>query len=320
MKAIRVEQFGGPEAMRVMEVPEPQPAAGQVLVRIHAAGVNPVDTYIRAGTYARLPSLPYTPGIDGAGRVEALGDGVTHFQPGDRVYVAGSISGTYAELCVCAADQLHPLPETISFSEGAALGVPYATAYRALFQRARARSGETILIHGGTGGVGLAAVQFARAAGMKILATGGSDSGRARLEQQGANAVFDHRRDGYLQEIIAHTGGRGVDVILEMLANVNLGHDLALLAPGGRVAVIGSRGPVEINPRDAMARDADICGVMLFNTPPAELREIHRAIRQGLENGSLRPVIARQLPLENAPAAHTAVMAPGAGGKIVLVL
>ncbi len=320
MKAIRVEQFGGPEVLRVAEIPEPRPSAGQILVRLHAAGINPVDTYVRSGKYLRLPPLPYTPGADGAGRIEALGDGAGPLANGDRVYVAGSITGTYAELCLCEVAQVHPLPAAVGFAEGAALGIPYVTAHHALFGRAAAKPGETILIHGGTGGVGLAAIQLAKAAGFTVFATGGSETGLLLLREHGADSVFDHHNLGYLDQIREATGGRGVDVILEMLANLNLGHDLTLLAPGGRVAVIGSRGPVEINPRDAMAREADIRGVMLTNAPPEQLAAIHRDLQSGLERGTLRPVVGRQFPLASAPEAHDAVMSPGAHGKIVLVL
>lgn len=319
MKAIQVESFGAPEVLQLAELPDPQPAAGQVLVRIRAAGVNPVDTYIRAGTYARKPALPYTPGLDGAGTVERLGEGVSGLVVGQRVYVAGSISGTYAELALCSAGQVHPLPETVSFAQGAALGTPYVTAHFALFHRSRAQKGETVLIHGASGGVGLAALQLALAAGLTVFGTAGSEVGRVLLVEQGAHAVFDHSKLGYLEEITAATGGRGVNVILEMLANVNLGHDLTILAPNGRVAVIGSRGPVEINPRDVMARNADILGVMLFGAPAEVIADIHRALRAGLESEALRPVVGREIPLAEAAEAHRAVMASGAAGKIVLV-
>ncbi len=320
MKAIRVEAFGGPEVLKVAEAPEFRPGPGQVLVRLHAAGVNPVDTYIRSGKYARLPELPYTPGFDGAGRVEELGANGHTLTPGQRVYVAGSLTGTYAELCLCAAEQVHPLPESVSFAQGAAIGVPYATAYRALFQRAQAQRGETVLIHGATGGTGMAALQLARAAGLRVVATGGSEEGRAQLLREGAEAVYDHHSPDYASDILEHTDGRGVNVIIEMLANVNLGRDLTLLAPHGRVAVIGSRGPVEINPRDAMAREADIRGVMLFSAPPEELAAIHRALGERLEKGELNPVVGAQFPLAEAAKAHEAVMSGGAKGKIVLVL
>lgn len=319
MKAMRVHEFGGPEVIKLEEVPDLKPGEGQVVVRVHAAGVNPVDTYIRSGIYALKPDLPYTPGFDAAGTVMAVGPGVGHIAVGDRVYVGGSVSGTYAEQALCAAAQAHPLPDNVSFAQGAGVNVPYATAYRGLFQRAKAVAGETVLVHGASGGVGTAAVQLARAAGMTVIGTGGSERGRALIAEQGAHHVVDHNDPGYLDQIMNLTDGRGVDVILEMLANVNLGKDLPLLARGGRVVVIGSRGTVEINPRDTMGRDACILGMVLLNAPPDELASIHAGLRAGLENGTLRPVVGKEMPLSDAPEAHKAVMAPGAYGKIVLV-
>src|SRR6059058_5019218 len=320
MKAIRVHQFGEPEVLRLEEVPTPKPGPGQVLVRMHAVGVNPVETYIRAGTYARLPALPYTPGNDGAGAVEQVGPDVNEFEPGDRVYTAGSISGTYAEFALCKKDQVHPLPANISFAQGAAMGTPYATAYRGLLQRADAKPGETVLVHGASGGVGTAAVQLARARGLRVFGTAGSDEGRKLAREQGAHEVFDHRAPDHFEQIMKATGGRGVDVIAEMLANVNLGKDLTILAKGGRVAIIGSRGRVEIDPRDTMQRDVDLRGMVLPNTPPKEMASIHAALVAGLENGALRPVIGKEFLLSEAAQAHRAVMEPGALAKIVLVL
>ena len=318
MNAIRVEQFGGPGVMKLMEVPQPRPGPGQVLVRIHATGVNPVETYIRAGTYARRPDLPFTPGNDGAGVVEEVGEGVAAFRPGDRVYTSGSISGTYAEYALCEAAQVHPLPAQASFSQGAAMGTPYATAYRGLLQRGAALPNETVLVHGASGGVGTAAVQLARARGMRVLGTASTERGRALAREQGAHEVFDHGASDYLAEIMEATSGRGVDVIVELAAHINLAKDLTILAPRGRVIVIGNRGPVETNARDAMSRDADIRGLVLPNTPPAEMAAIHAALVAGLENGTLRPVIGKELPLAEAPQAHRAVMEPGSSGKIIL--
>jgi NADPH2:quinone reductase len=319
VKAIRVKQFGGPDTLQLEGVATPQPGPGEVLVRIHAAGVNPVETYIRAGTYARLPELPYTPGNDGAGVVEQVGADVSEFNPGDRVYTAGSLSGTYAEFALCKKEQVHPLPGNVSFAQGAAMGTPYATAYRGLLQRAVAEPGETLLVHGASGGVGTAAVQLARAHGLRVFGTAGSDEGRKLAREQGAHEVFDHRAPDHFEQITKATGGHGVDVILEMLANVNLGRDLTILAKSGRVVIIGSRGPVEINPRDTMQRDADVRGMILPNTPPAQMASIHAALVAGLENGTLRPVIGKEFPLAEAAEAHRAVMTPGAIGKIVLV-
>jgi NADPH2:quinone reductase len=319
MNAIRVHEFGGPDVLRLQEVPTPQPGPGEVLVRIHAVGVNPVETYIRSGTYARLPELPYTPGNDGAGVVEQVGPDVSEFKSGDRVYTAGSITGTYAEFALCKREQLQPLPANVSFAQGAAMGTPYATAYRGLFQRADAKPGETVLVHGASGGVGTAAVQLARARGLRVFGTAGSDKGRKLAREQGAQEVFDHRAPDHFEEIMNATGGRGVDVIVELLANVNLGKDLTILAKAGRIVVIGSRGRVEIDPRDTMQRDADVRGMILPNTPPAELASIHAALVAGLENGTLHPVIGKEFPLADAPEAHRAVMESGALGKIVLV-
>lgn len=320
MKAIRVEQFGGPEVLQLREIPVPEPGANQALVRLRAIGVNPVESYIRSGTYAMKPALPWTPGSDGAGEIISAGGGNGDgFRPGERVYLSGSISGTYAEFALCEARQLHRLPENVSFAQGAALGVPYATAHRALFIRGGAQPGETVLVHGASGGVGIAAVQLARARGLRVFGTAGTSAGARLVREQGAHEVFDHTAADYRAAVLGAMGGRGVDLIVEMLANVNLGHDLRLLAHGGRVVVVGSRGPVEINVRDAMSRDADIRGMTLFNAVPPELARIHAALGAGLENGSLRPVIGREFPLAAAPAAHEAVMAHGAHGKIILL-
>lgn len=318
MEAIRVAQFGGPETMRLEEVPDLQPGRGQVVVAIRAAGVNPVDTYIRSGVHARKPALPFTPGLDGAGTVLKVGEGVGGFSVGDRVYVGDSLSGTYAEQALCEAGQVHPLPENVGFEEGAAIGVAYATAYYALMQVTRAMTNETVLVHGGSGSVGTASVQIAKAHGMNVIATAGSERGRELVRQQGADHVVDHNAATYQDAILAYTGGRGVDVILEMLANKNLGNDLHLLARNGRVAIIGSRGPVEINPRDAMIRNAAILGVFLFNIGPSEMTDIHAALYAGLRKGMLKPVAGERMPLSDAMRAHGKVLQPGSYGKIVL--
>ncbi|MBM3264967.1 MAG: NADPH:quinone reductase [candidate division Zixibacteria bacterium] len=319
MKAIKVREFGGPEVMKLEDTADVVAGEGQVVVRVHAAGVNPVDTYIRTGTYAVKPNLPYTPGLDAAGVVESAGTGVTHVKPGDRVYIAGSISGSYAEKTLCNSGQVHPLPDNVSFAQGACVFVPYGTAYRGLFQRGGAKAGETVLIHGASGGVGTAGVQLARAAGLTVIGTGGTERGRALVKAQGAHHVVDHGDPDYLRQIMDLTEGRGVDMVLEMLANVNLAKDLTLLARGGRVVVVGNRGTIEINPRETMGRDACIMGMVLLNTPAAELASIHAGLYAGLENGSLRPVVGQEIPLAEAARAHIAVMEPGAYGKIVLI-
>ncbi len=319
MKAIVVHEFGAPEVMKFEEIAKPAPGPGQILVRIQAAGVNPADTYMRSGNYARKPALPYTPGVDGAGVIEAVGAGVTGWKSGDRVYLAGSATGTYAECATVAATDAYRLPEKISFAQGAAIHIAYATAYRALFQKAHARPNEWVLVHGASGGVGIAAVQFARAAGMRVIGTAGTDRGRELVAREGADYVIDHRAPDSAARILELTSGRGTDVILEMLANVNLGNDLKMLAPRGRVVVIGSRGEVQINPRDLMMREGAILAVLLWNVPAEEMAMIHAAIGAGLENRTLRPIVGKELPLAEAPRAHKEVLDPGAYGKIVLV-
>ncbi|HMF97285.1 MAG TPA: NADPH:quinone reductase [Vicinamibacterales bacterium] len=323
MKAIRVHEFGGPSVLKLEEIPDLQPGSGEVVVRVRAAGVNPVDAYMHTGTYARKPALPYTPGQDGAGDIESVGAGVTAFEAGDRVYIAGTANtiagaGTYAEHARCAPSQLHRLPDRTSYGQGAALGVPYCTAYRALFHRAQARAGETVLIHGATGGVGIATVELAHARGLFVIGSGGTDKGLAAVREHGADLVVNHRDATYADAIMQATGGRGVNLIIEMAAHVNLDRDLGLLAKFGRVVVVGNRGRVEIDARQAMGRDAAILGMTLFNVGEAELAEIHAALAAGLANGTLNPVVGRELPLADAARAHEAVMEPGALGKIVL--
>jgi NADPH:quinone reductase len=316
MKAIRVHQFGGPEVLKLEDVPTPKPSAGEVLVRIHAAGVNPYDTYMRAGTYAVKPALPYTPGSDGAGVVEAVGEGVTKVKSGDRVYTARTISGAYAEYALALEEQVHPLPANIDFKQGAGIWVPYGTA---LYHSAKAHASETVLIHGASGGVGTAAVQIARAMGLTVLGTAGTQQGLDLVKREGAHRVFDHRKSGYQEEILQATGSRGLDIILEMLANVNLAHDTKLLANNGRVIVIGSRGEVTINPRELMGRRASIRALVLWSITPEEEADIHAGIFAGLENGTLRPVVGKEFPIAEAARAHKEVLEPGAAGKIVLV-
>jgi NADPH2:quinone reductase len=318
MRAIIVEKFGGPEVLHFQHLPDLKPGPDQVMVRVHAAGLNPVDGYIRSGNYFRLPPLPYTPGMDGAGLVESVGSQVRGYRKGQRVYLSGSITGTHAELCLCLPSQIHPLPPQISFEEGACLGIPYATANYALFHRASPRRGQTVLVHGATGGVGVAAIQLAKRAGLRVIATGGSETGRIMLKNLGADLIFDHHQPGYHQDILECTKNQGVDVILEMLANVNLGRDLPLVAQGGCVVVVGCRGPVQIQPRDLMMREADIRGAMILHAPSGVVARVHSDILSGLTDGTIKPIVRARFELENSQQAAELQSLPGACGKIVL--
>lgn len=324
MRAIRVHQFGDPSVLQLDEVPTPEPGPGQVQIRVHAAGVNPVETYIRSGRYATLPMPPFIPGSDGAGSISALGSGVTRWKVGDRVFfhgtVAGRSYGSYAEVAVCDEDKVYRLPAKVGFSEGAALGVPYATAYQALVVKARPKPNEIVLVHGASGGVGTAALQLARWKGLRVIGTAGSPDGLDLVKANGAHLAVSHKEALYgdlIREAADH--GRGPDIILEMLANINLDQDLDLVGRGGRIVVIGNRGRTEIDPRKIMAKDAAILGVMLWNQTYEELGAIYADVTLGMEQGALVPVIGQEIPLAEAPRAHDAVLTPGAYGKIVLI-
>lgn len=320
MKAIVVSQYGAPDVLKLQEVADPLPQRGQVVVKIHATGINPVETYKRAGTppYNSGP-MPYTPGSDGAGEIIALGEGVENWKVGDRVYIYSfNGAGTYAEMCLCDQSQVFALPGGLSFQQGAAIGVPYATAHRALFGKASAQAGEWVFIHGATGGVGVAAIQLAKRAGMQVGGSAGSAAGEAFLESLGLKYTTNHNAPDYLSDVLGMTCGRGCDIILEMLANQNLNTDPQVLAPFGRIVIIGNRGEATVNARDWMSRDASIFGMVLPNASAAQLQEIHADLGMGLADGSLRPVIAQSFAPEQAPQAHEAVMQSGARGKIVL--
>jgi len=320
MKAIQVHEFGDAEVMQYEDVTNPTPAAGEVVINVEAIGVNPVDTYIRAGVHLIKPELPFTPGGDAAGTILSLDDGVSQFKIGDRVYVAnGRGTGCYAEQVALGADRILPLPDNVSFAQGAAVGSPYGTAYWALVNRGHGKAGETVLVHGASGAVGTAALQIAKSMGINTIGTAGSERGLELVRQQGAAHALDHTQDGYLDAIGELTSGKGPDLILEMLANVNLPRDLEVVAKYGRIVVIGNRGPVEINPREAMMKEIDIRGIARFNATPEEMAELNAAIGRGLADGGLTPVIGKELPLAQAVEAHDAVLRPGAYGKIVLI-
>jgi NADPH2:quinone reductase len=318
MKIIEVKKFGDPHVMELVEKPIPVPGSEEVVIQVHAIGVNPIEAYIRAGTYPTLPSLPYTPGSNVAGIIESCGPDVAQWQPGDRVYSAATISGAYGEMALCSSNQIFSLPSNISFAQGAAIGVPAATAWRALFVRGRGRQGERLLIHGASGSVGSAAVQLARDAGMVVFGTAGSEQGCTLVKKLGAESI-NHNEQGYEQALFKATSGEGFDLILEMLANKNLEKDLNLLAPRGRVIVIGSRGRIEIDPRLTMGKETEIRGLALFNATREEVRATHAALGSAIERGILIPTISREMTLADASLAHQLVMQDGNCGKIVLI-
>lgn len=326
MKAIRVENFGDSRVMQLRDVQEPVAGPKQALIRLHAAGVNPVDTYIRSGTHATKPALPYTPGFDGAGEVIELGPEWPRPEVtvGSRVWCCRSVTGTYAEQCVCDSKSVALLADNVSYEAGAAVGTASMTAWLALVPKAGATQGDTVLVHGASGGVGLSAVQFAKGMGCTVIGTAGTDKGLHEVIMHGADFAVNHREAGYESKIVGLTGGKGPDVILEMLANVNLVRDMQMIAPRGRIIVIGNRGEITINARMLMAKDSSVTGIALLNAKDVEWALALRAVRDSLATGSLKPLVHHKMPLAEAPRAHDLVMDPssaggGALGKIVLL-
>lgn len=323
MKAIRVSQFGGPEKLVYTDVEDVVAGKGEVCVRLFAAGVNPSDTYTLTGTYAfSIPQLPYTPGLDGGGIIEAIGEEVTNVSVGDRVFVASlagsSSTGTFAQKMVCDATLVHPLPEHVSFEQGAALGVPALTAYRALFQRASLKPGQTVLIHGASGGVGLQVVQMAKSHGAKVIGTASKPEGKKMVQQAGADYVIDHVTEETIDDVLTLTDSTGPNVIIEFLANKNLETDLKLIAPFGKIVIIGNRGSIEINPRLAMQKECDILATALWNAPKEEYQQSIDGVIGMLKSGALSPIIGTTLPLSQASQAFEQLAKGVGNGKLVL--
>ena len=243
MKAIRAHSFGGPEVLKLDEIDDPVPGPNEVVIDIRAAGVNPADTYMRNGTYAIVPDLPYIPGGDAAGVVLAVGANVKNFVVGDHAVVGTAMSmdltGCYAERIKRPESEVLHLPENVTFAEAAAFGVSYTTAHYGLFERGGARAGETVFIHGASGSVGTSAIQLAKRAGLTVIGSGGTEKGLDLIRAEGADLAVNHTQDGYLDEVTAFTNGEGPKLVLEMLADVNLAADMDLVAKYGRIIIIG---------------------------------------------------------------------------------
>jgi NADPH:quinone reductase len=323
MKAIRAHSFGGPEVLQLETVDDPVHGLGEVVVEVRAAGVNPADTYMRSGTYAIRPELPYTPGGDAGGVICAMGPDVKQHKVGDRVFVGTALSfdltGCYAEKVKRKASEVLPLAEGISFAQAATFGVSYPTAHYALFERGGAKAGETVFIHGASGSVGSSAIQLAKRAGLRVVGSAGTAKGLELVRAEGVDHAVNHTEAGYMNDVRRLTGGNGPELILEMLANVNLAADMDLVAKYGRIIVIGNRGEVTVNPRVAMMKELDIRGIALWNATAAQMKPAMRDILAGVADGSLRPVVGREMRLSEAAAAHLAVLEHGIGGKIVLI-
>ncbi|UPW08058.1 NADPH:quinone reductase [Gordonia terrae] len=322
MKRILVEKFGGPDELKCVDSVGHLPGDDEVVVRVYASGVNPADAYIRTGQYAfALPELPYTPGTDCAGEVLAVGSGVDRWVVGDRVYVVdvdGTTSGTYAQTVNCVERTVRPLADRLSFAQGAALGIPAVTAYRALHQRGGAQPGEAVLVHGASGAVGSLVVQMAVAAGLWVIGTAGSETGRESVLADGAHHVLDHTRPGYLDAVPGLTAGAGVSLIIEMLANVNLEHDFTVLGRRGRIVIVGSRGTLNFAPRRTMVAEADIRGTAVWNMNRDEVKQALQHIEVLVEHRLLTPRVGATFALSEAAAAHRSILGVHPPGRMVL--
>ena len=231
----------------------------------------------------------------------------------------GSYStGTFAQKVVCDKTNVYPLPDHVSFEQGAALGIPALTAYRALFQRANLRPGQIVLIHGASGGVGLQAVQMAKAHGAKVIGTASKPEGKKMVEQAGADFVIDHVTEATIEDVLALMDGNGPDVIIEFLANRNLETDLKLIAPFGKIVIIGNRGSIEINPRLAMQKECDILATALWNAPKDEYEQSIHGVIGMLKSGALRPIIGKTFSLQKASQSFEELAKGIGNGKIVL--
>jgi NADPH2:quinone reductase len=278
---------------------------------------------MRSGTYAIRPELPYTPGGDAGGVICAMGPDVTQHKVGDRVFVGTALSfdltGCYAEKVKRKASEVLPLAEGISFAQAATFGVSYPTAHYALFERGGAKAGETVFIHGASGSVGSSAIQLAKRAGLRVVGSAGTAKGLELVRAEGLDHAVNHTEAGHMNDVRRLTDGNGPELILEMLANVNLAADMELAAKYGRIVVIGNRGEITINPRVAMMKELDIRGIALWNATAAQTKPIMLDILAGITEGSLHPVVGREMGLSEAAAAHVAVLEHGVGGKIVLI-
>ncbi|HVS42487.1 MAG TPA: NAD(P)H-quinone oxidoreductase [Candidatus Dormibacteraeota bacterium] len=325
MKAIVVDSPGDPEVMHLAEVPDPSPGPGEVLVRAHATAVNRADTLQRRGFYPPPPGASEIIGMEVAGEVAGLGEGVDGWTVGDRV-MALLAGGGYAELVAIPAGQLMPVPQGMSWTDAAAIPECFLTAHDNLFTRGRLTAGETVLIHGGGGGVGTAAIQLAHRAGARVLVTAGSAGKLERCRELGADAGINHREEDFVVRARELTGGDGVDVILDVMGASYLARNLDALAIEGRLVIIGLQGGTisDIDLNAMLRRRLTVIATTLRGRPVEQKAEIvRRFVEDGLEGfagGSLRPVVDRVLPLAEAAAAHRAMEAGENVGKLVLAV
>lgn len=323
MTVIEITEFGGPEKLSVAHRPTPRPAPGELLIQVTAAGVNRPDCLQRQGGYPPPPGASDLPGLEVAGTVAALGAEVTDWRVGDAV-CALLTGGGYAEYCVAPAAQCLPVPAGLSLIEAATLPETFFTVWTNVFDRARLQPGETLLVHGGTSGIGVTAIQLARALGSRVFATVGGDNKRQPCLDLGAERVINYREEDFVAVIKEVTQNRGVDVILDMVGGDYVQRNLSALAVEGRLVFIAFlRGAkVELNLAPVMMKRLTVTGSTLRARPVADKAPIAQALRQTvwplLASGAIRPVIHQVFPLAEAAAAHALMESNRHIGKLVL--
>ena len=323
MRAIRYHEHGGEDVLTLDDVPRPTAGSDEVTVRVHAASVNPIDTYVREGNVSPNGGLPHIGGSDVAGTVEEIGERVDRFEPGDRVFATGLglfQPGSYAEYVAVPAEKLAPLPDAVSFNEGAAAAMAFATAWRGLITRGDLSVGDVCLVLGWSGGVGHAGVQIARHAGATVVATAREGEPAAMARELGSDAVVDYRADDLAAEIREVTGGEPVDVVLEPHAASNIVADLDVLVRGGRITVIGEDSEIRIPPGASMTgkiADADL-RFMSIVASTGDQGPILRSVAPLLAAGTFEVRIAETYPLSEVARAQADVVSGGTLGKVVI--
>jgi NADPH:quinone reductase len=323
MIAIEIREPGGPDVLVPVERPMPVPAAGEVLIKVAAAGVNRPDVLQRLGNYPPPKGVTDIPGLEVAGIVERSGDGVTNWKTGDRVcaLVAG---GGYAEYCVAPTPQCLPMPRGLDFITAAAIPETYFTVWTNVFQRGRLIADESLLVHGGSSGIGTTAIQLARARGARVFATAGSPEKCAACERLGAERAIDYRGEDFVAIVRELTGGHGVDVILDIVGADYFARNIEALAPEGRLVEIATLHGVkaELNIQRIMQRRLTITGSTLrarsVEEKGALATAVHEQVWPLLESGTVRPIIHATFPLHDAAAAHRVMDASTHVGKLVL--
>ena len=323
MKAVRIHQYGGPEVLVYEDVPIPEPGSAQVLVRVEAASVNPVDVAVREDRFPTPKKPPKTLGSDGSGIVETVGGDVTTVRAGDRVFFSGlgvGSEGSYADYALIAETQAVRMPATLSFVDAAALGMAFPAAYYGLIRRGKVQAGETVLVQGAAGGVGSASVQLAKALGARVIATIAGLAQADLVRGLGADETIDYLREDVVARTLALTGGKGVDLVHELVISVNLPIDVRLVAKGGRIVCAG-QGPAPealVPIGEALAKDVTLLFMNLTNAGRAGVAAIAAEVAQMAASGRVKPVIGATFPLAEARRAHE-LLAGEPLGKIVLL-